>query len=259
MFKKALTLAVVGSALFATSAYAAISSYSSYISLDNHTSSSYSVPYRASTTASATSYMVHTRGNVYFNNAWKADGEEVGTKTASFSKKTSGKSGTNGRWDIEAYHYQWASADNLVDVKESDDTVYYDKNDWLLAKSEAKQELTKKIDSELKDFEVQTVKNIANDLDLDLTDYEQISVGDAIELDKTFSLFKEIEKVLSNQQEGDIRPTVYLHSSNEEVLVLQKKANGTSIVYQIEKKNEEWSTVDKNSKKGNKLSVPMID
>ncbi|HBZ81416.1 MULTISPECIES: hypothetical protein [Brevibacillus] len=263
MFKKVAILSLVGVALFsASSAYAYIKNYSSYISLDNHTSTKYSVPFKATTTASKTSYLVNVSSNVYFNSAYKTSDDASGSLTAKVNTSTTGKSGTNGEWEIESFHYQWLSEDDLEDAQNSTDSVYYDKTDWALLKSSSDKEakaFTQKVDNAINEFKAQTVKSITNDLNLDLTDYKIITVRDAIELDKTFTLLNEVKKVLDNQEEGDIKPTIYLHESKEKGYILQKKANGISNAFELVNENGKWYTTDEKSKKGKKLLLPEID
>jgi hypothetical protein len=132
MKKRILSLTMLMGLFAATSAYAAVTTYTSSISIPSIGSTTYTVKWNAKTVASQTSYKVTVNSIVYYNGVRDAPIEtasEYNTTTASISNsKTKVKSTTRGKWEILSEHEQYLTQGTRTDYKESYDYDYWDPN-----------------------------------------------------------------------------------------------------------------------------------
>ncbi|WP_289139134.1 hypothetical protein [uncultured Brevibacillus sp.] len=213
MFKKALILTVFGTILVSSSdTFAAIKSYSSYITIDGATSSDYTLSYNA-----------HTTSNV--KNFPKS---ELATEV---KISRSGKAGY---------------LNKITDFEESEDFVSYNPADWKTFSSEqentiAESKQTRELRIGIEQYEAEVAKivnSIVEDTSIDLSEYTKVSKTEIFKLDQ--DLFTEIYEITNNIEVGDAIPQIYLHDSKENVYVLKQNKDGESTAAKFVLDNGKW-------------------
>lgn len=254
MFKKSVALTLVALSLSTASSFAALTSYSSKIDIDDWTKSSYDVPYSAKTKSSLGT--AQTNACVYFKGSL-FETCEGGTTSASGTAE--GDSDINGRWSVRGIH-----ADSRSDDEESTDEVYYRRSDWavsLVALEQAKQSGDKALVAEIEQeeeniqkFRSEVVKTIASETDLDMSQLREITTLEVKDIDR--DLYRQMNKIFINQEPGDTMPNLLVNESTDKLYVVYKKKNGTSVVSEFSLKDGKWEAKKQQTEKGKQIKFP---
>lgn len=250
MFKKALILTVFGTILVSSSdAFAAIKSYSSYITIDGATSSDYTLSYNAHTTSNvknlpkselATEVKISRSGKAGYLHRHVGYDVVDGTYDVSDTR-------TKATWKLNADHVEFNSALNkITDFKESEDFVSYNPADWKTFSSDqenttAESKQTRELRIGIEQYEAEVAKivnSIVDDTSIDLSEYTKVSKTEIFKLDQ--DLFTEVYEITNNIEVGDAIPQIYLHDSKENVYVLKQNKDGESTATEFVLDNGKW-------------------
>ncbi|MFC0416992.1 hypothetical protein ACFFHH_16340 [Cytobacillus solani] len=119
------------------------------------------------------------------------------------------------------------------------------------------QKIQEEIDKANEQFISDVNQDIQSSLKLDLEGYEQIDVDLIFEDEEYLNLANIVMSIMTVQEEGDIIPIVY--KNNNDVLILEKKADSTNFVHQFKLNNEknEWEKVQIEKGKGRNIIHPI--
>lgn len=111
-----------------------------------------------------------------------------------------------------------------------------------------------RIDAEVNNFKSQVDEDIANAFTIELTSLEKID-HKALGTD-SFKPFETVFiEVITQQKTGDVLPSIYINGNTG--YILEKKADGTNVVYRIEKNQNVWTILQKESKPGKYIEPPQ--
>ncbi|EST55088.1 hypothetical protein T458_10495 [Brevibacillus panacihumi W25] len=237
--------------LFTSSAYASIKTATAYIDIGTIGSSSYNVIWEAETKTDAIYPQVGVSANVYFNDIRKDNDSSYprNSRIAEIAGVVSGSKSIRGLWEINSIHTQYNSSGKVTDQLEDYDKVRWDPAAFTTSTSED-------IEETLSTFQKDVVEDILISFDLEIEDYDFFKAVKVSETNYSDSLKQIVVDVMEKQQENDIMPYVYIHQSNQNGYILEKKKNGTNVVHTLVADNDgKWTVDEVNEKKGKKVKL----
>ncbi|TLS38950.1 hypothetical protein [Pseudalkalibacillus caeni] len=121
--------------------------------------------------------------------------------------------------------------------------------------NESQEKFKKKADESLESFRSEIINEISSTTGFALGNYEQLMRDDLHKnIDRYPGLMDMIAKIQNKQAVGDVIPYVFLHKNGKKGLVLEKKADGSNIAYQITVKDNKWEITSSRTVKGKKYN-----
>jgi hypothetical protein len=242
-------LGIAGVSLLATNAFAAIETADAYINIEDATSTKYTIYWEAETKVDNTAPQIGVAAYIYRNSS-KVDSDSrypINTRRAFISDTISATAGTaKVLWEIESFHHEYDDDKNIVDEDEDYDSVTYDPVSLRVLDDNTE------LDKNLAEFEQEVIDDILKGTNLDLTNYERYRAFDVFEDNFSDSLTSIVKDVMDKQKTGDILPTVFLNTSEGKGYILEKKSDGTSVIYLLKFDEDDlWKVIDKKERKGN--------
>ncbi|MFD1737458.1 hypothetical protein ACFSCX_12925 [Bacillus salitolerans] len=124
--------------------------------------------------------------------------------------------------------------------------------------NEEQEAIKERIDSANSEFMDNVNQDVLETFDLKLDDYEKLDNQDLYEDDTYKDLHGVLFEVMMSQEDGDIKPTVYVKGNI--AYILEKKADGTNILHEYKKldgKGGKWKKESKKEEKGEKIKHPL--
>lgn len=121
--------------------------------------------------------------------------------------------------------------------------------------NEAEVKIKKEIDQKINAFRATVNQDVSNSFGLNLESYSEINYKEILsgQHDELKNAFFE---VVVTQKPGDVMPSVFINNSQNEGYILEKKANGTSVIYTLKKDGSSWVIVSQDMKPGKYIEPP---
>lgn len=115
------------------------------------------------------------------------------------------------------------------------------------------------VDYANKQFLAEVGKDIQQSLNLDLEGFEELDLAVLFKSNNEEypGLTRLIFEIMLEQQVGDVQPKLYLNQNN--VLILEKKADGSNIVhkYKFDNEKNKWEKTEKEKSEGSQIIHPL--
>lgn len=112
-----------------------------------------------------------------------------------------------------------------------------------------------KIDKVVAKFKQEVDKDIEDTFMINLSDYKKIDHKAILTTNSSSSLKKIFISIMLNQQTGDIIPSIYFQGNKG--FIIEKKADGTNVVYTIHNNSDQWEISKKEQRTGRHIPPPQ--
>ncbi|MBO8157175.1 MAG: hypothetical protein H0Z32_12000 [Bacillaceae bacterium] len=118
------------------------------------------------------------------------------------------------------------------------------------------QQIKEKIDQANNEFRQKVLDDIKKSFSLQGSDFKE--ARSELLNDQNFKEFRWVYmEVVKNQEEGDIMPVLYYNQN--QAYILEKKSDGTNVMYTLKKDSSEWVIADKKVSPGAQIEHPLSD